>query len=420
MDKLLVIADDFTGALDTGVQFAKLGAQTQLVVNYVPNSTIVKTNVSVLIVNAQSRHLSKEDSYKVIYSIIKEFKAQFNFIYKKTDSGLRGNVGSELAAALDATGLDNIKFFPAFPKIGRTTVKGIHYIDGVPVSESEFAKDLFNPVLKSNVGELISLQTSKQAQVVSDCATETLKQLDAEILVFDSKTDQDMLTIAKALGKEELKLCAGCAGFASVLAGLLDLGYSKFPTSYELKPGLFVICGSLNPITLKQIEEANKAGYVRFVLAPAEKISPELLELSCYDTFISNCISAVEKSGCCIVDVKESFEAKDGEAKDGKELTKAYLKDSVVKALSIIFKRVIEAGLDATFMCIGGDTLQAVVAAIGVNDFRPVCELAPGVVLSVFEYGGKLYPMVCKSGGFGVPDLICNLVEMTKKGSFNA
>ncbi len=415
MDKLLVIADDFTGALDTGVQFAKLGAQTQLVVNYALNSTVVKDNVSVLIVNAQSRHLPKEEAYKVIYSIINEFKRQFNYIYKKTDSGLRGNIGSELAAAIDATNSSNIKFFPAFPKIGRTTVNGIHYIDGVPVSESEFAKDLFNPVCESNVCSLISLQTSKKAQVVSKEGDSS-----AEILVFDSKTDEDMLLMAKKLGKEELKLCAGCAGFASILADLLDLGCSKLATSYQLKPGLFVICGSLNPITLKQIEEASRAGYVRFVLAPAEKISPELLELSCYDTFISNCITAVKEQGCCIVDVKESFELKNGEAKDGKELTKAYLKDSVVKALSIIFKRVIESGFEATFMCIGGDTLQAVVSAIGVNDFRPVCELAPGVVLSVFEYGGKLHPMVCKSGGFGSPDLICNLVEMTKKGSFNA
>ena len=33
MVKLLIIADDFTGALDTGVQFAAGGAETRVVTN---------------------------------------------------------------------------------------------------------------------------------------------------------------------------------------------------------------------------------------------------------------------------------------------------------------------------------------------------------------------------------------------------
>ena len=33
MVKLLIIADDFTGALDTGVQFAARGAKTRVVVD---------------------------------------------------------------------------------------------------------------------------------------------------------------------------------------------------------------------------------------------------------------------------------------------------------------------------------------------------------------------------------------------------
>ena len=31
MDKLLIIADDFTGALDTGIQFTKMGVRAKII-----------------------------------------------------------------------------------------------------------------------------------------------------------------------------------------------------------------------------------------------------------------------------------------------------------------------------------------------------------------------------------------------------
>ncbi len=419
MDKLLVIADDFTGALDTGVQFAKLGAPTQLIANYVPNTTEVKKEISVLIVNAQSRHLAQSEAYKLIYQVISEFGSTFNFIYKKTDSALRGNIGSELAAAIDASGYKNVKFFPAFPCMGRTTEDGIHYIDGNPVSESEFGKDLFNPVQESNISKLIGMQTSKKVKVVASSIAShaVLSFNDAEIFVFDSKTNSDMSLFAKQIGKENLHLCAGCAGFASVLAQVLDLGYTSSP-KFRLSYGLFVVCGSINPVSLKQLDVANKAGYERISLTIEEKSNPMLFEMPQYDKFIQNCIDSTIKTGCCIVDVDEKDNVKENKRyMKEHNISKAYLKESIATSLGIVFKRVLEFGLESTFMCIGGDTLQAVVSAIGVNDFRPICELAPGVVLSSFYYKGKVRSVVCKSGGFGTQDLICNLVEMCKRES---
>lgn len=49
------------------------------------------------------------------------------YIYKKTDSGFRGNIGSELAGAMDAPGPDEMNFIPAFPSMRRTTKNHIHY-----------------------------------------------------------------------------------------------------------------------------------------------------------------------------------------------------------------------------------------------------------------------------------------------------
>ena len=53
--KMIVIADDFTGANDTGVQLAKKGARTDVVLNELPQST---RRTDVLVINTESRALS--------------------------------------------------------------------------------------------------------------------------------------------------------------------------------------------------------------------------------------------------------------------------------------------------------------------------------------------------------------------------
>ena len=57
MVELLVIADDFTGALDTGVQFAEAGAATEVIVNDVIVPSDLSKQVETLVIDTESRHL---------------------------------------------------------------------------------------------------------------------------------------------------------------------------------------------------------------------------------------------------------------------------------------------------------------------------------------------------------------------------
>src|SRR5699024_9220197 len=81
------------------------------------------------------------------------------YIYKKTDSALRGNVGAELGAMLAASGEKALPFLPAYPQMGRCTKGGVHYIDGQPVAESVFGIDPFEPVRHSDLAGLIGAQS---------------------------------------------------------------------------------------------------------------------------------------------------------------------------------------------------------------------------------------------------------------------
>ena len=83
--KLLVVADDFTGGLDTGVQFARQGIATRVVVNPDGTGDWTQTDGEVLVAVAESRHLSPEAAYATVFRIVAEARrAGIPYVYKKT------------------------------------------------------------------------------------------------------------------------------------------------------------------------------------------------------------------------------------------------------------------------------------------------------------------------------------------------
>lgn len=89
------------------------------------------------------------------------------------------------------------------------------------------------------------------------------------------------------------------------------------------------------------------------------------------------------------------------------------VRERISNTLGQLMKKLLDNGLEATLMCTGGDTLLALMKAVGVGELTPVCELSTGVVLTKFNYQGKIYNIISKSGGFGDPELLCKLEEQT-------
>ena len=76
-------------------------------------------------------------------------------IYKKTDSALRGNIGAELEAVAEESPDGQLFFVPAFPQMNRTTEHGQQLIEGMPVAQSVFGQDPFEPVRNSDVAAIM-------------------------------------------------------------------------------------------------------------------------------------------------------------------------------------------------------------------------------------------------------------------------
>ena len=429
MVKLLILADDFTGALDTGVQFSGKGIRTQVVVSghwVEPDS-----DCDVIVIDVETRHVPKEKAYEIVNDVCQRaVKYGIRCFYKKTDSALRGNVGSELQAAADAVFGKNIVFVPAFPAMRRITVDGVHYIDGIPVKESVFGQDPFEPVMYDRVDELLratgykggvigvgkaerKLQAAEERKTQ---ASEERRQKAAEaakqqLFLYDAETDADLDEIAEAVSKKsDIPILAGCAGFAAKLPELLKLPVKK-SGDVKLKENLVFLCGSVNPITKSQIVYGEKMGIPRIHLKPEEK-----LEISYWDQPEGlGKIRQLAKDGMQHIIIDSNDEEGHNDTMEYAAQKGYAIEDVRVRiseTLGYLLKKLIDAGMEGTYLITGGDTLIGFMKAIGVSELEPVNEIRPGCVLTSLNYQDKKHYVITKSGGFGQERLIEQLTRI--------
>jgi uncharacterized protein YgbK (DUF1537 family) len=121
---IYIIADDLTGATDTGGQFAKQGYRTQMVIGAEPNIGTLNKDVDVLVLDTETRETDKEAARMRISSVLKGMSLRDDdLVYKKVDSTLRGNIGIELEESLNVLNKDVCLFTPSFPPTQRISVE---------------------------------------------------------------------------------------------------------------------------------------------------------------------------------------------------------------------------------------------------------------------------------------------------------
>lgn len=407
---LLIIADDFTGALDTGVQFAAHGIRTRVVVD--PDVDFSALETRVLVVDTETRHLPAAKAYDTVAKLTgRAQQAGVGYIYKKTDSALRGNIGAELAAVLEASGCRQLPFLPAFPQMGRITRGGVHYVDGVPVTESAFGSDPFEPVTHAVITDLIAEQCNLPARSFPALTETDSVPLSDGILIFDAADAGDLYrTGCQLFNQGGLHIMAGCAGFGAVLPGLFGIAAETSRPLPELDPRLLVVCGSVNPITLAQLDKAAGAGFTRLRLTPRQKLEPGYwqsdegrAELDCIEKMLA-------ANPHCIIETNDhgsNQPTADYAARLG--IGRETLRVRIAGSLGHLVGAIFTSPSLGTLMLTGGDTLLQCMDCIGVRELEPICELEQGVVLARFTYNGCTRHIITKSGGFGQENLLTDL-----------
>lgn len=418
MMQLLIIADDFTGALDTGVKLAAGGARTAVVTGPAVDLSRTAPEIQVLVVDAETRHLTAADAYAVVRQIAAQAAAlEIPYLYKKTDSALRGNVGAELQAMLDGSGGRQLAFLPALPQMGRCVKKGTLYIGNVPVAQSVFGQDPFEPVTESAVTAIIARQSSIPAISLPPLQQQDPLPEQDGVWVFDASSEGELArTGACLLAAERLHVMAGCAGFAALLPALLQIGNGHPPPRPQLDRRLLVLCGSVNPITRRQLEQADRAGFVHLYITPAQKLTPGYWQTAAGRAQLAAWMDVLRTGRDMLIDSNDpggnqptaGYAAAHG-------LTREDVRIRISRALGQILKELNQCEALGTLLITGGDTLLQCMHEIGVTRMEPVCELAAGVVLSGFLLDGRKRYVISKSGGFGAPDLLTELARRLKQ-----
>lgn len=410
MVNLLIIADDFTGAIDAGAQFASAGIPARVVVTKSIPTASDQAGFSVLSIDAETRHLPADEAYSVTRTLAEEaIRLGIPLLMKKVDSTLRGQVGSELSALSDAAGGAEVAFLPAFPEAGRTTENGIQLLNGVPVHETEFHADPFEPVLHSSIAETIHSQSD--IDVESVCGNvKSCGEQHRRVAVYDSKTRESMAETVRQLYNSGTRLWGGCAGLAKALAECMQSG-EKLAFKPRTTEGIFVACGSLNPIAYEQMQLAAKNGFELFALTDTQKLQPDFLNSSFGNELLARLRAASLKTGRVILTAA-------GGAVEAAQTCSEAFGFSQEEARVLISRRIGElvqawmcGGYDHTIIATGGDTLFALMQQLGITSLSPICELEAGVVCSEFLWQERSWQLVSKAGGYGAADMIVKLAN---------
>ncbi len=395
--RVLVLADDLTGANDAGVQFASAGLRTLVRTHH--RADRFPLGYPVLVVNTESRHLPPaEAAERVFASATDGRQAGIRCFYKKTDSTLRGNIAAELQALLRATGADFIPFVPALPDLGRVTRDGIHYVHGVPIAETAFSRDPLNPVRQSRVTEVLA--------AALDIPTCSLKpgQKPAPgfhgIGVLDCSTPDDLAAIARTHGKTgpgDLQVFAGSVALARYLLGFLRI-QSPPPERPAPRGPILLVNGSLNERALAQIQNA-ATRFCRLRLTPEQLLGDHTgpaIPGGPDHLLIHSASSRAD------LDQFHSYATARGLADKAIYLHAA-------DRTGWLIHQILREGKFGTLVVFGGDTLAGIARTCQWDSFIPLGEIAPG--LSVCRPDGTSLTLVSKAGGFGGDDAVDQIVN---------
>lgn len=217
--KYLIIADDFTGANDTGVQLKRRGYATEVV--FVKQRK--QLNHESLVIDTKSRYLEGEKAAEVMRQALEEVDLNaFTYIIKKVDSTLRGNIAEEIRALDRIYGSELVAVAPSLPELGRITEGGIQKLNGRRITQTEIAGDLKRGVEEDNLTVLLGRVYEEDISLVTAGDIKKKNWLsDSRICIFDSSTNDQLKQIVREVKRTKRKvLWVGTSALADTIMEL--------------------------------------------------------------------------------------------------------------------------------------------------------------------------------------------------------
>lgn len=396
MGRYLIVADDFTGANDTGVQLKRRGIDTKVVFS----SKLIDTDSSSYVIDTESRGLDRQEAYNTVRNIVSRIDfSSFKYVIKKVDSTLRGNVAWETKALDEIYESELVIFAPALPDLKRTTVDGVHMLNNVPITSTEMAKDPKTPVREDNITELLKEAYSEKITHIplEKIQSGFIDLSEGRVFTFDAVTNQDLRNIIKAAidtGKRVLWV-----GTAAMADNLFEIERTTAP--------VLSIVASVSNVTREQVKYAEDNG-ITLVKIQVYDILEKIIDPK---TYIDEAVKIL-KTGKDVMLLSSSSYNPEEYVKTNKAGAKNGLSNWDISRftqnlIGEVSKKVLEQAEVSGIFLTGGDTAIGFFEKVESLGSTIVQEIAVGVPMMKLV-GGPFegLKVVTKAGAFGQKDVI--------------
>ncbi len=423
----IVIADDFTGAADSSVQFATADKPARLVLDW-HNKRALGNSIAALVVDTDSRFLSSHSAYQRVYDATLALSGVRSARYfKKIDSTLRGNPADEIAAVLEAGQFKFAIVTPSMPKNERIVREGICYVRGVPLASSFAARDPFTPVTTSRVSKIFERRFGNKIRElplsVIHSGREALEREvraslanGSRLFIADAEVMDDLETIT-SLRSIEGGLFAGSAGLAEALAvkrGAWEVAESGPRMKFAPGEMLFVV-GSITAMSIAQADKLAGSGVGELVVDCDALLHDPDAEERRLDQVLNqqpeNVPILIRTTAPNIDDLNEISLGTDARIKE--------FGASISRFVGNFTSKVVRARKPKFLFASGGDTAARVAGSLGAASIDFTREILPGMPFGRFysDSAQQELHFVSKAGDFGNCDSLVTIRTMlTREG----
>jgi len=187
--RLVIVADDLTGACDAAGTLTRYGPVPMALDGNIPSGRIAA-------IDLDTRRLDAVRARRRVARAVRSVEPEA-IVYKKVDSQLRGNVAAELNGVLDVRP-GPLLFIPALPEENRVAVAGIYHVDRRRIS------------LRRALAGLAS-----RLQFADPTRPPHLVMKGSVVLTGDATSRRDLRRWARVLGALGVTAVAGSAGLVA-------------------------------------------------------------------------------------------------------------------------------------------------------------------------------------------------------------
>jgi uncharacterized protein YgbK (DUF1537 family) len=347
----MLVADDITGACDSGTHFAQHGLPARLLLRSAHRCE------PVLSLCTSTRNATDDQASAALRRTLDAIPSSWHehtLFFLKLDSAARGPIAASILAAAKILQPEVILYAPAFPALQRTVDQGLLRICDIAGQQTTVSlRDLFPASVPNRIAIIPTGSQSTLHKAMLQARDEG-----RDILLCDSTTTDDLNTLAQTVLSLSLKtLWVGSGGLASSLAKALSPNKAaSIQPPLPTRPAL-LICGTNHPVTMLQLQALQEQH------------------------------ATAEPTHILQIDWQQTMPAE--------------------------IRAHVEQHQPATLILTGGDTAAFVLDALDADSILLCHELAPGIPLGRITGGlADGCNVITKSGGFGDESALLNIFNL--------